>query len=197
MRARSTVVITAAAIVLAAWPARADEVPPPPTDCPDGTTGDGNHCGQVCLPAACESDSDCRQGTCQSRDLCLEDVRCGRYTGGYPTTLVTGVCGGGAPCSTGTCRQQRVCVRGAPAPSVAPPPSGPQAPSDPQAPSGPQAPSSSTTTPTPPRPEGAGTQGSSGSGCRLVPASAGDAAPTWAFAAALVGALIARFRKRA
>ena len=114
------------AILLSSGAVRADAVESPPDDCPTGSTPGTAHSGPNCRPAAtCTTDSDCSGGaTCQDVSQCIEIRSCGGLEppDAEPCTLshVSGLCGGGAACATGTCEARRVCVP----PGTDPTPSG-------------------------------------------------------------------------
>ena len=59
---------------------RADDIGPPPSDCPRGSVGHSSHSGEWCAIQPCQSDADCKnmvashrtvQGTCESTSLCV------------------------------------------------------------------------------------------------------------------------------
>lgn len=59
---------------------RADDIGPPPSDCPRGSTGTSSHSGEWCSVQTCQSDADCKkmyvdhgqvEGTCESTSLCI------------------------------------------------------------------------------------------------------------------------------
>jgi hypothetical protein len=90
--------------------ARADLVPPPPTDCPPGTRGATNHAGPHCLPVHCSDQRPCPKGeTCALAALCLVERTYANMTGQRTTTVVQGLCRNGQ-CEQGTCRREPVCV---------------------------------------------------------------------------------------
>jgi hypothetical protein len=99
-------------LVLSPLSARADRVPAPPESCPPGAKAATSHCGPTCDPWTCTKNSDCREGTCQDRRLCLEKIQCAHRGGSFERTVVRGVCDGGSACSRGTCQTQRVCASG-------------------------------------------------------------------------------------
>ena len=99
--------------------ARADFVPPPPTDCPEGTMGATCHGPQYCQPNTCKTNTDCGPGeVCEPRSICLGQVVCfGGIVGpdGGPSTFPQPA--GGTPCSTSadcdggaTCTMQSLCI---------------------------------------------------------------------------------------
>jgi hypothetical protein len=110
-------VALAAALLLPAS-ARGDAVPPPPTDCPEGSEGGTGHCGTYCMPRTCSDQAACATGTaCKETKFCIEQKTC---SGGKPTPYdyqippyvrdeVKGSCVSAA-CSTGTCRSISVCL---------------------------------------------------------------------------------------
>lgn len=110
------VVIAGVAAALWVVPARADVVPEPPADCPEGTEGQTCHGGPFCQPRVCTQNGDCGVGaTCQDQALCIAGIDC---SGGWepdaaPTLLqnAVGTCAGGAACGApSTCMTLKVCV---------------------------------------------------------------------------------------
>ena len=106
-------------LTLAVAPARADAVAPPPTNCPDGTTGMSCHGGVYCQPTTCKTSADCTGGqVCEAQSVCLGQVTCGGGVevpdGGAvtaPEVNVGDVCTTAADCDGGaTCGTQSVCV---------------------------------------------------------------------------------------
>lgn len=70
----------AASIFGAGADLRADDIGPPPSDCPRGSAGQSSHAGEWCSVQACQSDADCKkmfvdhgtaEGTCESTSLCI------------------------------------------------------------------------------------------------------------------------------
>ncbi len=49
-----------AALLAGAATAQADSIPPPPA-CPPGSRGSSSHAGELCLPAPCTTDGDCKR----------------------------------------------------------------------------------------------------------------------------------------
>ena len=99
--------------------AGADAVPPPPTNCPDGTTGMTCHGGQYCQPSPCKSNADCSGGqVCLPRAFCLGHVTCGGGIfppDGSPSTVAEpaagAACASSADCDGGAmCATQSLCV---------------------------------------------------------------------------------------
>jgi hypothetical protein len=98
--------------------ARADVVtgPPPPDDCPDGTSGSAcfGHGTDFCVPVTCASDAACGEGQiCREQELCIGQVDCGwgpPDAGPTYTDTVEGDCAGGAECAEGSCETRRICV---------------------------------------------------------------------------------------
>jgi hypothetical protein len=90
-------------------PALADDVPPPPTDCPPGTTGDTGHEGPHCIPLNCSADADCKDGkVCQELPLCIEEQMLtpgrsrtpNKYTFAYEACAIGGKCSNSAAICT-------------------------------------------------------------------------------------------------
>ena len=69
-----TRLLAAAAVLLLSNPrARADDIAPPPSDCPPGAVGASSHLGEWCRPATCTTNADCAAGqTCRPGALCVE-----------------------------------------------------------------------------------------------------------------------------
>lgn len=101
--------------------ARADDVEPPPRDCPAGTRGRSSHSGPHCAVVPCESP--CPAGlSCVDHGFCIERVACGhiRDEGDCFIDHVVGECDAAGACARGTCATHRVCL-GPSAPPAAPP----------------------------------------------------------------------------
>ena len=96
--------------------ARADVVEDMPIDCPGGATYSPSHCGPVCLPRSCTTDSDCAAGTsCGMQSYCVDDMSCGGWGGELRAIRAT--CD--SPClGTSTCQPLRVCLPDAPRPDA-------------------------------------------------------------------------------
>jgi hypothetical protein len=102
-------ILTVLGALLAVTPARADVVPPPPEDCPDGSDGATCHWGGFCAARTCSEADPCEAGmTCRELALCIETVDCGGW-GHHPTDIVRASCEGGVGCRQGACQNVRVC----------------------------------------------------------------------------------------
>ncbi|MCB9594999.1 MAG: hypothetical protein H6719_19940 [Sandaracinaceae bacterium] len=134
-----------------ASPAAADDLAPPPEDCPRGSVGTTEHAGEWCTATRCASDDDCtpaglrRQGVdqyhaagamvCREVALCVleESYTLGGLWPDEPPTatrrIARGACVDGRCPAGGECGAERRCVLAsepAPAaPSAAPPPATP------------------------------------------------------------------------
>ena len=91
------------AILASASAARADAVPPPPRNCPDGSIGETGHIGAYCRPLKCANNSECAvygpDFSCQPTSLCIEIVEYTDWNGEtYQLETVTGVCAPDASC---------------------------------------------------------------------------------------------------
>jgi hypothetical protein len=118
---------------LVSWPltaVRADDVAPPPTDCPPGAAGSSRGRIPHCEPLLC--DGTCPPGLfCIEQGYCIATLRCGHRRGvpvpeeGRDCTIedVRGVCDAAGACDEGTCTRRRVCLAAPlpPAPSVGQP----------------------------------------------------------------------------
>lgn len=197
MRAPFVLGVLLTELLLGVGIALADEVPPPPADCPYGTQPDASHAGPHCaLATPCTSDS-CPGGmACMSSDYCVLDVPCGGLHGrGEPPCTeahVTGVCGAAGACSGGAhCVHHPVClytsVPSAAAPSE--PASSEPAPSEP-APSGPP-PTASSPTPEPAAPSPAAEESG---GCAVSRSASGLASVNAAGLLVTLGILLRRRR---
>ena len=90
--------------------AAADAVPPPPTNCVEGSYGETCHGGPHCRPRACSDDGGCEPGeSCQPLALCIDQIDCGGQGGPFFVDEVTGSCPGGS-CAEGTCQGTMVCA---------------------------------------------------------------------------------------
>jgi MYXO-CTERM domain-containing protein len=106
----------ALAITLSSAAAWADAVPPPPSNCPDGTMGQSCHGGIYCQPNTCTKDTDCTAGQiCEPRSFCISQVPC--FNGFDPDAgplyepNAEAACSSAADCDDGaTCTPQEVCV---------------------------------------------------------------------------------------
>jgi hypothetical protein len=101
----------AIALVVAASPARADVVSPPPEQCPAGSEGIDCHGRPTCRIRRCNENTDCGDGeACQRRNLCVTVQNCGGESGEPRYDHVTGECRDGS-CAEGDCnRRASVCV---------------------------------------------------------------------------------------
>ena len=88
----------AALLVLLPAIARADAVPNPRTQCPDGARAESYHWGEACEPLDCRSDIDCDKNMeCVDAPLCIEKGTHETSTG----MTVTGACSRADPtCAT-------------------------------------------------------------------------------------------------
>ncbi|MBI4699786.1 MAG: hypothetical protein HY744_01245 [Deltaproteobacteria bacterium] len=95
--------------------ARADALPPPPENCPPGSTGQTGHCGVYCAPRVCSDVSQCQPGeVCQEQPLCIGQLQgpCGNVPpDAAPEYIdtVEGYCHAQAPCVKGQCQKRKVC----------------------------------------------------------------------------------------
>jgi len=114
-------VVGVLALTLQAGRARADAVPPPPTDCVAGSQGESCHGGAYCTPpTACTTSADCTGGeVCQPTALCIGQMTCyGSFVGpeggpsNDPVQTVEGLCTAGACSADGgaACTTMSVCV---------------------------------------------------------------------------------------
>jgi hypothetical protein len=90
------------AVALGVSEARADAVPPPPEDCPEGSRGETSHAGPSCVVAPCTPDT-CEAGkSCKPRGFCLI---------GTDLKVEGGTCEDTPDCtSPAVCRKVPVCV---------------------------------------------------------------------------------------
>jgi MYXO-CTERM domain-containing protein len=120
--------------------ARADSVPPPPTDCPPGAIGQTGHNGPFCTPKACASDAECtartgndtRARTCAQLAICVEtrkEPNASGWSHGTPITrrFAHEACASDGACALGSCERGRFCVLADDAPPERPATSGPLA----------------------------------------------------------------------
>lgn len=120
-----------------ALPAHADDIAPPPADCPYGTRPESSHAGPHCaLLPSCEAEG-CPAGmACLPTRFCVRDVPCGGLRmareGAPPCTErhVLGTCEGDVACTGGaTCEPHPICLyTSIPASAAAPHPSEPASP---------------------------------------------------------------------
>ena len=114
--------------MLCARPAQADDVPPPPEDCPSGSRGDSDHYGTLCGPWPCRTDDNCTGGryaptgrACRATAFCVESVAYRSHRGqGGTYERFHGSCESDGRCAEGECRAGRYCVD--PAEPLAPAP---------------------------------------------------------------------------
>jgi hypothetical protein len=139
IRMRSLVLLLV--VALRASSARADAVPPPPTDCPPGKVGTtshgGAHCvdappkncppgwrgvaGGNCMVAVCGADNQCDPGqVCRDQSLCMAEET--EYYRGPPPEhphvfdVPVGICVEHAVCNA-RCKPGKVCLRPGDTPS--------------------------------------------------------------------------------
>ena len=94
--------------------ARADAIPPPPTNCTTGTVGGSDHNCEFCAARTCSDQSPCAAGTsCQAVKLCAGYVTCFNQTGSGTRSHISGPCPGGT-CGEGTCQSFNVCMQQTP-----------------------------------------------------------------------------------
>lgn len=109
------------ALVLHAPAALADAVPPPPTSCPPGASGQTSHNGEWCAPTTCNADADCAhyeggKRVCVAQALCVErreEKSASGWSHGQPFTreLAHASCDPkGAACALGSCVEAKRCV---------------------------------------------------------------------------------------
>jgi hypothetical protein len=122
-----------AIVIVASSPARADVIPMPPDNCPEGYTPSSSHSGPTCLAPApkdcpsgwrgvlgggcaldlCEADRDCQGGRrCVSQSLCfVERIPHWREFATEPDYRARWVCGGALSCrSPAECRSGKLCL---------------------------------------------------------------------------------------
>ena len=100
-----------AACVCLTGVAHADDIGPPPSDCPPGARGASSHDGEFCVPHECTADADCGAGlVCRAGRLCVrtEEVQRSRHHGGGTYTRRT--VGGTGSCDV--CAAPAACVAG-------------------------------------------------------------------------------------
>jgi hypothetical protein len=120
-------------VMVTASSTRADVIPPPPEDCPEGYTPDSSHEGQRCLAPApadcpsgwrgvlggicvldiCESDRECQgERRCVPQSLCfVERIPHWREFRTEPDYRPRWVCGGALSCrSPAECRPGKLCL---------------------------------------------------------------------------------------
>ncbi len=119
----------AAAVLLAASTepalALADDVPPPPTDCPPGSEGRTGHEGEACVATTCANDGECTGGKrCLEQALCVrvQTGKAGRHQAAFSRPVASRVCEPGkAACLDGAkCETAKRCVDPAKRTSAAP-----------------------------------------------------------------------------
>ncbi|MBL8606912.1 MAG: hypothetical protein JNL38_06310 [Myxococcales bacterium] len=160
--------------------ARADDVPPPPTDCPPGSVGRTGHEGEACVATTCATDGECTGGKrCLEQALCVKVQTgvAGQFGRPFSRSVASRVCEPGkTQCLDGaTCERAKRCVdpaKRADGPSTAAAPT--------------TGPSSSTAAPPGPPP--------SKSRCGAAPGPASGTLPATLVAAAL--ASLVRRRRR-
>jgi hypothetical protein len=95
----------------------ADKVPPPPKDCPAGSTGVTGHEGEHCVPLDCKVDADCKGGlTCQEFPLCIEEQRLMEGKSQIPSAylFVRGTCEQPSTCKApASCKSGKRCIKAA------------------------------------------------------------------------------------
>ena len=93
----------------------ADRIPPPPPDCPAGSTGATGHEGEHCVPLDCKADSDCKGGlVCREFPLCTEEkmLSPGRSPVESLYIFVEGTCEDPSSCrAPATCKGGKRCVK--------------------------------------------------------------------------------------
>lgn len=121
-----------ALLLLAATPAAADDIGPPPEDCPRGSVGTSEHAGEWCAATTCTTDGDCTlqglraQGldhvgalapmVCREAPLCVieEEYQLGGLWPDEPPTrtrrIARGACVDGRCPAGGDCGATRRCV---------------------------------------------------------------------------------------
>lgn len=109
------VALVVAALAVTPTIAQADDVPPPPTDCPPGSEGRTGHEGEACVATTCATDADCTKGK-----KCLEQALCVRVQTGtagkrerpFTRTVATRACEPGkVPCmGDAKCESAKRCV---------------------------------------------------------------------------------------
>lgn len=106
---RVSPVVLALALVMASGSARADVVPPAPSSCPPGARPETGHEGPHCAPDLCDAKK-CESGsTCETRQLCVEEIS-GPHRGGTARSRdVSSACVAGK-CARGSCESLAVCV---------------------------------------------------------------------------------------
>ena len=118
--------------------AYADDVPPPPSACPEGSLGRTNHGGPYCAPVVCKADADCQGGAaCRDLALCIKEES---YSGGRRPTdtplsrsVAVGACDAKKACAGGaSCAVARYCAPAVAKDAPAQTPSNPLAPSEPR-----------------------------------------------------------------
>jgi len=104
-------------VLVAAPVAMADDVPPPPEDCPSGARGQSDHWGEVCGPFRCRDDDDCAGRyvppgrVCREASFCVEEKDYTSHRGHSGTYEVfQGACDASGACGTGECERARYCV---------------------------------------------------------------------------------------
>ena len=103
--------------------ARADSVPPPPSDCPPGAIGETGHNGPYCKPKGCTSDAECtdrlgydkRPRACVPLAICVEERKESSRSGWSHGTPITRrfaheACDDDGACKVGSCEKGNHCV---------------------------------------------------------------------------------------
>lgn len=101
-------------VLLARW-ALGDAIPPPPDDCPAGSTSHSSHAGTGCMPTpTCANALDCDGANCvHDIGLCIDEVTvcdteddCSRVV-----EFVHGTCTAGDACAVGECETANRCAQ--------------------------------------------------------------------------------------
>jgi MYXO-CTERM domain-containing protein len=102
------------AVLLAGARAGADLVRPPPKECTPGSQATSSHSGPYCYPLACKARKDCKEGSCETRRLCIvmKTLGGGRRPRDVPPPVVASVVGScdRGKCQSGECKTMKVCV---------------------------------------------------------------------------------------
>lgn len=103
--------------------ARADAVPPPPSDCPPGAIGETGHNGPYCKPKGCTTDAECtdrlgydkRPRACVPLAICVEERKESSRSGWSHGTPITRrfaheACDDDGRCEVGSCEKGNHCA---------------------------------------------------------------------------------------